>query len=279
MATKEEIYWQKHKIINDIMNKQCSKCSEWFPETIEYFYMRNKAKPELGLNAECKECTKKQSLKYINEHWDGFIENVRRYIRNPKGKAVMKRNQIKQKEYHKEYIKNNKIRLNEYAKVKRHKKHDITNSEWKSCCEIFDWKCAYCGKTYEDNYKEHHEQFHKEHVDNNGYLDLRNCVPACKNCNSIKHEMTLDELLEANYIEGFTKEEYDKIIWWTTEGYKDYIEEKPPYRIKRSRVYNEDGTYNLQHELWEIDEKRNFVKMLASSQKKKDLNQYIKNIS
>ena len=63
--TKEEKYWLNRKIINDILYKKC---------------------------------TSKQSLKYINEHWDGFIENVRRYIRNPKGKAAMKRNQIKQTE-------------------------------------------------------------------------------------------------------------------------------------------------------------------------------------
>ena len=276
---KNPLFFKNIREVNDVKERKCTKCEGWFPETIDYFYMKNKSKPEKGFQPECKECTKKRSLDYINNHWDGFIENVRRYIRNPKGKAAMKRNQIKQQDNRKLYRQNNKNKFNEYAKIKRHKKHDITNSEWKSCCEIFEWECAYCGRTYEDNYKENHEQFHKEHVDNNGYLDLRNCVPACKNCNSVKHEMTLDELFEANYIETFTQDKYDKIIWWTTEGYKNYIEEKPPYRFKRSRVYREDGTYYLQHELWEIDEKRNFVKILATGEKKKDLDKFLKKIS
>jgi len=276
--TREEKYWLNRKIINDILYKKCTKCLEWYPETEEYFYMRNKSKLKLGLNAECKKCTSKQSLKYINEHWDGFIENVRRYIRNPKGKAAMKRNQIKQTEKgnRKKYRQNNPDKMKQYAQDKMHKFHDISTKEWKSCCEIFNWKCAYCGKTYEENYKENKERFHKEHVDNEGYLDLRNCVPACKNCNSIKHEMKLDELFEARYIDTFTKDRYDKIVWWINEGYKDYIEDKPPYRIKRDRVYRENGTYYLQHQLWEIDEKRNLIEVIATEIKKKDLNKYIK---
>jgi len=40
--------------INDegIKEKQCTKCGEWFPETTEYFYMRNKSKPEKGYKSE-----------------------------------------------------------------------------------------------------------------------------------------------------------------------------------------------------------------------------------
>lgn len=268
-------FFKNIREVNEIKERRCTMCQEWFPETVEYFYMKNKSKPEKGFQTECKKCTSKRSLNYINNHWDGFIENVRKYIRNPKGKAAMKRNQIQQKENRKLYRKNNKDKMNGYAKTKRHKRHDINSAEWISCCEVFEWKCAYCGRTYEDNYQENHEQFHKEHVDNDGYLDLRNCVPACKNCNSVKHEMTLDELLEAKYIDNFTKERYDKIIWWTTEGYKNYIKEKPPYRFKRSRVYREDGTYYLQHELWSIDDKRNFLEILVTGATKQELNKYI----
>ena len=273
--TKEEKYWLNRKITNEILYKKCNKCLEWYPETEEYFYMRNKSKPQLGLNAVCKKCNVKSSLKYINEHWDGFIQNVRRYIRNPKGKAAMKRNQIKQVEKgnRQRYRQNNPDKMKQYAKNKMHKSHDITNLEWKSCYDIFNYECAYCGMTLEEHKNKYREQLHKEHVDNKGYLDLRNCVPACKSCNCIKHEMELNEFFKAGYIEKFTKEKYNKIIWWITEGYKDYIEDKPPYRITRKQ--NDDKcTYH--YELWSVDEKRNMVECIGIGSKKKDLNKYIK---
>jgi len=118
-------------------------------------------------------------------------------------------------------------------------------------------------------------QFHKEHVDHEGYNDVRNCVPACTNCNSTKKEKTIEHLFNINIISTFTQDKYDKIMLWCEEDYKQYIEEKPPYRIKHSRIYREDGTYYLQAELWIVDDKRNFIKCIATEVKKKDLKIHI----
>jgi len=73
----------------------------------------------------------------------------------------------------------------------------------------------------------------------------------------------------------FTKERYNKIVWWITEGYKDFIENKPPYKITKKQ--NKDNN-KFHWELWSVDEMRNTIEVLASEVKKKDLNIHIKKI-
>lgn len=69
--------------------------------------------------------------------------------------------------------------------------------------------------------------------------------------------------------QSFYKEaRYNKIIWWTTEGYKEYIEEKPPYRIIRKR---NEGLTTYHYELWTVDEQRNLIKCIRIGNKKKDI--------
>ena len=61
---------------------------------------------------------------------------------------------------------------------------------------------------------------------------------------------------------------------WCNEDYKQYIEEKPPYKITRKQ--NEDKrTYYFQ--LWTMDEKRNMLECIATGDKKKDIMNDIKN--
>ena len=60
------------------------------------------------------------------------------------------------------------------------------------------------------------------------------------------------------------------------EGYKQYIEDKLPYKIIRKKnKYN-----NKQHwELWTVDEKRNLVECILEHQDKKFLEEYVKEIT
>jgi len=66
----------------------------------------------------------------------------------------------------------------------------------------------------------------------------------------------------------YNKERLDKIIWWLTEGYKDYIEDKPPYRIIRK--HNEDKK-TFHWELWTVDEYRNMIELISIRDKKKQI--------
>lgn len=115
-------------------------------------------------------------------------------------------------------------------------------------------------------------KFHKEHVDEKGYNDLRNAVPSCQRCNSGKHESDLDEWYKKQ--EFYDETRYEKIIWWITEGYKDYIEDKPPYRITRKQ---NEGKKTFHWEVWSVDEYRNMIECLFTEDKKRDLLVHIQN--
>jgi hypothetical protein len=69
----------------------------------------------------------------------------------------------------------------------------------------------------------------------------------------------------------FNEDRLAKIKWWCSEGYKNYIEYKPPYRIVRKRVYNDDGSYKMKFEFWTVDEKRDLVECLGESFNQKEL--------
>ena len=56
--------------VNGIKERKCTNCQKWFPETIEYFYMRNKNKPERGFNSRCKKCDAKINGKHQKENYD-----------------------------------------------------------------------------------------------------------------------------------------------------------------------------------------------------------------
>ena len=81
-------------------------------------------------------------------------------------------------------------------------------------------------------------------------------------------------MFNSKIISTFTQDKYDKITWWTTEGYKSVIEDKPPYRIRKKR---RDMSKTFFWQLWMVDEKRNLVEVLATGNKKKDLDIHIQN--
>lgn len=151
----------------------------------------------------------------------------------------------------------------------KHRNHDISKTEEQAMLKVFNYSCAYCGMTLKEHKKKYDQKLHNEHVDDDGYNDLRNDIPACKSCNCSKHTSNMEEWYEKQ--EFYSEARYNKIIWWITEGYKDYIEDKPPYRITRSRIDKEDGTYYYIFELWLVDEKRNMLECLATARKKDGL--------
>jgi len=120
--------------------------------------------------------------------------------------------------------------------------------------------------TEEDHLKKYKQKLHKDHADHTGANDIRNAIPACKRCNSRKHQYNLEPWFRR---QKFFNEDKLKIInRWLEEGYKEYIEIKLPYRIiKNKNEYNN----KFHHELWSVNEIRDFVKCLVIKDKKKDL--------
>lgn len=226
-------YNETHKIINNTEYKICNSCKEWLPCTDEYFY---KVKNNLdGLRPDCKECTKKKATQWQQDNYERYHEwfterNSKRgreyyYIVNKPWNEENKDRILKTK---RNWDKNNPDKLRKYGKKRiQNKKHKISNKEWLSCKEYFNYSCAYC-ELHQDKHfrlwKGEMKQFdlHKEHVIHNGANDLSNCVPSCQSCNSSKHDFSLgDWYNEEN--PNYTEERLNKILKWLKEDYMNYI--------------------------------------------------------
>lgn len=276
------MYWQKRKIINGVVFKECFKCKEWKPETEEYYYMQNKNKPERGFSSNCKECERKRARNYLKDNYNNMIDNISQWQKENREKTLSymrehyQNNKEKRRKYVKEWINNNPEKAKEYQN--KHRDHDITKTEWENCKRYFNYKCAYCGFPLSEHKLKRNNKIimidlHKEHVEDKGANDLRNCIPSCQSCNSIKNLKTINELLESGLIEKFTQERYNKIMLWLSEDYKQYIEEKPPYLIIRKQ---NEGLTTYSYYLWTVDDLRNPLECIGKAGKKKGLNKYIK---
>jgi len=257
-----------------MLEKKCNVCNEWLPCNEEYFYKTKHNKTD-GLYPSCKKCEIIRAGQWTKNNPENFKAAYKRYMKTDSWRAYKKENNIKTKDLMKQWWKDHPEKNKQYRE--NHRNHDISTKEWKSCQEYFNYTCAYCGKTLEQQYKQNNHQFHKEHVDHEGYNDVRNCVPSCTQCNSSKRAKTIEELFQLGYLKEFTQDKYNKIMLWCDEDYKQYIEEKPAYKIKRKRIDNEDGTYYWQHELWIYDEKRNLVECITVKNSRKEILDDIKN--
>jgi hypothetical protein len=294
LATRRK-YKDYHKEIDGVLYKRCIDCDEWLIADLKHYGRDNGTKSKF--NVMCKICQRIYYDAYYNKNKEKLIKQTNAYFwanrdkHNAQKLEYYNLNKEKFHANHKEYCDNNLEKVKADAKLwsqknpekwkkynENHRQHDITTKEWEECLKFFNNTCAYCGLPLEQhiasrNGKEFIMKFHKEHVDDEGYNDLRNAVPACRSCNSSKHQFSLDEWhLKQKF---FSMDRYIKITWWINEGYKNYIEDKPPYRIVRKQ--NEDKK-TFHNQLWTIDEKRNMIELIYISKHKKDVRDYAENI-
>lgn len=279
-------YKDFNKEENGIKYRKCQDCGQWFELNEQNFNIQPKTKG--GFSRRCISCLEIYNHKYYMDTRDKQIAQAsqwqkdnykrhrelhKRYERSEKHKEYRKRNHedMKNKGWFKNWYNSHPDKSKEYCS--NHRNHDITSNEWMACQEFFNYQCAYCGKSLDEQYEQNGHQFHKEHVDNEGYNDIRNCVPACTQCNSTKNIKSLNELLTNNIIVEFTEDKLSKITFWCTEEYKKYIVPKPLYRITRKQ---NEGLKTYHFELWTVDEKRNMIECIATAEKKAGLKQYIK---
>ena len=288
-------YNDYHRTINNIVQKQCIDCNEWFDMNKLNFGRDGKNKDKF--NIRCKECLRIKDQAYYDRNRDKLLQQATDYALTNRDKQNAQKleyyRQHKEQfhEKHREYCEDNPEKVKEDYKAwqkknpdkcrdynLKHRQHDITEKEWMSCLNAFDNTCAYCGLPIEKHIVKRNGKyiimnFHKEHVDDKGYNDLRNAVPSCQRCNSGKHQDSLEEwYLKQKF---FSIDRYIKIMWWINEGYKEFIGDKPPYRIVKKKN-DENNKYH--HELWTVDEKRNMIELIYKAVKKKDVAIYAKSI-
>jgi len=172
--------------------KRCTMCDNYFPSTEEYFY-----KTSWGLSSWCKKCKSDYAIKWQNNNRERTNEKDRKQYSRPERKEQIKINNKKNKE-------NGNLAKwlaseNGKASIKKgnqkhysNKKHSVSSSEWEECKKYFNYCCAYCGLSIEEHYRLYKQDFHKEHVNNDGLNTIDNCVPSCRNCNSSKHKFDLE---------------------------------------------------------------------------------------
>lgn len=197
--------------------KQCKECGKYFPATEEYFYKTPTNSD--GLVNKCKECKKKYQKKHYDPKY--FKKRYRRLCEQYKSRYKKNRslNVERYKITKKIWRENHKEKLIEYTR--NHKNHTITKTEWEDCKNYFNNQCAYCGKTWEQNYKESNKDLHKEHVINDGKNTLDNCVPACYSCNSSKRKYSLNNWYNHENL-NYTNDRYHKICKWIRFDCKKY---------------------------------------------------------
>jgi hypothetical protein len=193
-------------------NKKCLICGEYFPATTDYFY-KNKSSKD-GLNSYCKECTKKKSYQWQLDNRERHNEWMKGFFKSEKGKKLRKKDLEDGKMRSRKWQKENPDKVRHHnLKWQMNKKHEISEDEWESCLDYFNYSCAYCGITQDESIKLYNQRLHKEHVDSNGANDISNNIPACRKCNSSKRTYSLNEWYN-NDNTNYSKRRYNKIIKW-----------------------------------------------------------------
>jgi hypothetical protein len=219
-----------------IQTKICSICNE--EKGLEQYnsivkYPKTK-EPYIYYFPYCIKCNREKSLRNRNENRDRAIQNNKEWKKQNRDRYLdylsdyHKENREHEYIYMGEWQRNNKDKLKSYAEYREmNKTHTITNEEWEDCKNYFNYRCAYCNLPVEEHYIKYKGKlrlgdFHREHVNHEGSNDLSNCVPACKSCNTSKHDKHLDDWY-TNKNEKYTYERLEKIHKWINEDFKKYI--------------------------------------------------------
>lgn len=260
--------------------KICKQC-ENEKEVTEFYitkYINSDSRESFRFSSKCIKCNKENAKNRILNNRDSHLKSLKINNARPETKEKVRVCGIRYRSGEKYGVwkDENAYRFKIYSG--RHRIHDITESEWRSCLNVFANTCAYCGLPIEQHIVKRNGKyiimkFHKEHVDDDGYNDLRNAVPACRHCNSSKHTSSLEDWYLKD--KSFSIDRYIKILWWTNEEYKEYIEEKPPYRAIRKQ---NEGLKTFHWELWTVDKYRNMIELIYIGEKKKDITNYVKTI-
>ena len=178
-----------------LIEKQCSKCKNYFHATLEYFYKARNNK--YGISSWCKKCSK--------EYYEKNKEKISQHK-----KIISKKYRLNNKDSIKKWVFENKEsikmarkywRLKNKDKIRtnrRNYKAKIKNAEGKHTKEDVqkllieqDFKCKYCNCYIK-------EKYHVDHIvplSKGGSNWPSNLCIACPSCNMKKHDKLLDEWL------------------------------------------------------------------------------------
>lgn len=252
-------YELNHRIVNEVLEKKCNTCENWFPCTDEFFY-KSKGNITDGLRPDCKKWTSKRSNAYQYENYERALASHRRWNKTEGCIKAAERNFKKQKGNAKAWRRRNKDELNKRTRERAlHKTHEISNEELKELYEYANYSCMYCGISEKEAKIKYRERLHKDHAYNNGSNGIGNCILACKSCNSSKHNRDWDRWYPNN--KRFKQDLYDKIAEWLNRF---------PENLNIERDKEEDDMYTQEKRIKKYLKQ---VKEITKKASKKRLNQ------
>lgn len=204
--------------------KICTKCNNELPATLEYFPKRDN-----HLHSWCRTCKLAYNNEWRHKNPERDAAHKQKWNENNPEKLEEKRKRYyaENREWYLEYSRNHhkanrdkkieqtrawqkanpdrkRAAYNRYYAKKRGLDNSFTPEEWQTCLEHFNFCCAYCGAQ-----RGFWNPMCMEHfipVSSSGGFTKENIVPACKSCNSQKHDKPADEFLIAKYGKRKAKE-------------------------------------------------------------------------
>ena len=122
---------------------------------------------------EIAEKQKKRNEKWYQNNKELAAKRKKKWYKTGKGKALSQRTGFKRRTNYKGVI------------------NTLTHQEWKDILIKFDFKCVYCGCSFNKNNPPTKD--HRIPISKGGQNIKENVVPACKSCNSKKYNHIFEE--------------------------------------------------------------------------------------
>ena len=161
-----------------VTHKTCSKC-KLFLDCYDFCKKRNEVD---GLDVFCKQCKKKIKKSYYTENRSVIIRKAKTWaaLNKSKRKIIQERYRVKHA-------------LPLSVKNKILNSDLVSEKDWLGIVDIFNGCCAYClkqGKLSMDHFRP---------LSKGGCHSSNNIVPACRSCNSSKHDDLIFEWVPRFY--------------------------------------------------------------------------------
>lgn len=144
---------------------------EWRAKQPPEWWERNRKymKDKIANRAECEaQAIKEYKRKYFQDNWDHQTRRAKERLKRIKSDPESL-----------------KLLQEQRRAIKRSRVRGITQGEWNTLLEIFNYCCAYCCSPFMEHRPP--EADHIIPIDQGGPRILANVVPSCRSCNAKKH--------------------------------------------------------------------------------------------
>jgi 5-methylcytosine-specific restriction endonuclease McrA len=155
-----------------------------------------------------------RNYKWRLAHPESYEKGMKKYKRTEKYRKIRRRQYIEFKDKTKEWVDNNRDRVNGYSRKRnQNKNHNISDVELQELYEYCNYSCMYCGISEKEAIELYGQKLHRDHAYNNGSHGIENCVLACKQCNSSKRDLDWDDWFQYPNSK-YSIEKFNKIKNW-----------------------------------------------------------------